>query len=652
MSRRSQLSSFFILFFLVIFPVYSQTPTNPNAFFEQKEGKWLITFSIGDGVPPEPALALRNTLRDIFTSPKGGSYQHIMDYADSGDNAIQITREFFFKQFQALKEQIAAFRLTHPSTPPKIVIGLTGHGMTEHEKDYVLGLSDGPVTVKELIMNIVGLNADELMVIMQSCQSGVITDLPFRHLVKNVVEDLTKQSQINRSKVVVVTPVSERINSPFFTWEEILRRASESPKLDINGDGVITYLEWKSRVLQLSYEHPKYMPEEVIVRPSGSREIPTDGIDPQFYEIGIEKSTPLFLTDKGLTLLAQRKLEITKLEQYLRDLEEQTHQVQREAVLAIRALLKTPPEKLMEFIRTHHGIARRRALVALSISGISLNSNDGKFLTTLLLEDNDEQLREILTDVLSFQIKDFIAQNVISDAELKQIIQLKAPESPTLGRKHLEFLRKIAQGKKFSTEIFNILWEKATPRFPTKVRDHALRQLGILSDDLEKTQQDLLADFARNILRTEYDLEITHAALSLYVIQINRKGSVGDLESVNLGLDILYNQMMYLANLKILDLALGDDHEKKYVSPYRDILEKFEDIVSMTMNLVSNQLSGFTPTQLEAFSTKLSQMINEETDLKIRDSFVKILRSLGALDEILNRILGIAPQVSCPELLL
>lgn len=299
-------------------------------------GKWLATISIGGGeIEKEDTLKLKNTLHNIFTSERGGNYQHILDINDS-DAYANITKSDILKQWEQLRDVIAKYKVTHPNDQTKVIIGILAHGCSndydaikEFEREHPLSKVTNELkemrknetsktgemeskelkkyykkylhreeklkgyttngyactieeyknqesamfTGKEIVGLVKSLNADQVILIMQSCFSGNLTSKYFPAEYKSN-EDIESKAAKKNIKLSVMVPVSNLIASSRGKLENILNEIfKNSEEVDINKDGVIDYQEWKNAIIKYACQSIDYKPFELATEPDSLADI-------------------------------------------------------------------------------------------------------------------------------------------------------------------------------------------------------------------------------------------------------------------------------------------------------------------------------------------------------------------------------------------
>jgi hypothetical protein len=269
-------------------------------------GKWLVSVGIGLGVPAGPTLMLRDTLAPILKSEQGGGYKHLVDISDVEGSTIP-TKRNIQAELGKVADDIQNFRKDHPDSPTMAIILLTGHGTTENniytysvvppaEDAEDTSASESSFTGEEIVDVIEGWGVDETVIIVQSCQSG---SLAKGHFAPRFSQQLSKAANKKNIHISVITPVSQYVNSPLETWEEILAKSIKESTFSGNW---ITYQDFKDRIMYHSCKHPAYVPYLVDPdRPNVTlSSFELVGLDPQFYE-HISPNLPMFLTPKGVT---------------------------------------------------------------------------------------------------------------------------------------------------------------------------------------------------------------------------------------------------------------------------------------------------------------------------------------------------------------
>lgn len=278
----------------------------------QVAGKWLATLSIGGAVTKEATELLATTLKDHFLSESGGSYKlafSLTDYSEWKPNKAEI-----LKSFANLHSQISKFKKQNPNAPTMVVIGLTGHGFsqqmfTQAPAGYIFKVNHGNsesmipgeyFTGSELAEIISSLGADEILMFVQSCMSGNLSNVEFMN---KYAKELANESVRRKTNIAVITPVNEVILSPTYGIENIINKTFN--RLAAMPGDVANYAEFKDQFVRAVCEDQRFYPRSEIkdlaaVQASADlMSVETlEGIDPQFYE-SIDPNLPIQLTNSG-----------------------------------------------------------------------------------------------------------------------------------------------------------------------------------------------------------------------------------------------------------------------------------------------------------------------------------------------------------------
>ncbi|MEY3901447.1 MAG: hypothetical protein RL189_753 [Pseudomonadota bacterium] len=277
-------------------------------------GKWLATLSIGGkGFGKQPTEYLADGLKSVFLGEVGGSYKLAFDLSDQ--SSWEPSKAQILNEFSKLRRSISEFKAKNPNAPTMIVLGLTGHGFSQQafkelNSGYMYTISKGNSETKtpaeyftgtELAELVASLGAEEVLMFVQSCASGNLSNVEFMNKYARVLATETARKKTN---IAVITPVSEVIISLSSTFENALRKAFIKSVQGKND--VATYAEFKDAFVRAVCEDPQYYPRSQIKSleaVQASVELldweTLEGIDPQFYE-SIDPNLPLVLTLKGL----------------------------------------------------------------------------------------------------------------------------------------------------------------------------------------------------------------------------------------------------------------------------------------------------------------------------------------------------------------
>ncbi|MEN9809166.1 MAG: hypothetical protein RLZZ488_733 [Pseudomonadota bacterium] len=277
-------------------------------------GKWLATLSIGGkGFGKQPTEYLANTLKEVFLSEVGGNYKLAFDLSDQSN--WHPSKKDIQNRFSQLRANISQFKAKNPNAPTMIVLGLTGHGASQQafkeiDSGYVYSISEGNsetktppeyLTGNELAELVASLGAEEVLMFVQSCNSGNLSNVEFMNKYARVLANETARKKTN---IAVITPVSEVIFSPIYTIENAFQKAFIKAAQS-NGD-VATYAQFKDAFVRAVCEDPQFYPRsqikslEAVQASVELLDMDTlTGIDPQFYE-SIDPNLPLLLTFKSI----------------------------------------------------------------------------------------------------------------------------------------------------------------------------------------------------------------------------------------------------------------------------------------------------------------------------------------------------------------
>lgn len=320
------LQSFVLLMFFLV-ACKSEVPISSGSQSitprSQVVGKWMATLSVGGGVEKAATEYLASTLKDVFLQEQGGGYKLAFDLADTSGWAAN--KADVLTGFAKLKSEIAEFKSEQPGASTMVVLSLTGHGFsqdvfTESSAGYVFQVgpaSNDFFTGGELANQIAALNADEVLVFVQSCNSGSLSNVEFMNKYAQI---LSAESAQRRMNIAVITPVSSVIFSPLYAIEKSIARAFTSLKSGAGDFG--TYAQFKDTLVREVCADNYFYPRSQIKNLAAVQAMMVDdpnqvakvdgklqgymgietlsGIDPQFYEF-IDPNLPLVLTNTGLT---------------------------------------------------------------------------------------------------------------------------------------------------------------------------------------------------------------------------------------------------------------------------------------------------------------------------------------------------------------
>lgn len=279
----------------------------------QIAGKWLGTLTIGGDVGPQASELLAKTLKGFFLSERGGSYTSAFDLSDkSGWNP---SKTDVIEKFSALRKSISEFKAKNPSSPTMVALGITGHGFSQDtfsqlSEGFVFAVKQGKSSIipeeyfsgRELAEMISSLGAEEVLVFVQSCNSGRLSNVD---VMNKYALTLANETARRNTNIAVITPVSEFIFSPTEGIELAYQKAFE--RLAKENSDVVTYATFKDKFVRAVCEDERYYPRREI-KNSAAVKASVDlydvdtlmGIDPQFYE-SIDPTLPLLLTNTGIS---------------------------------------------------------------------------------------------------------------------------------------------------------------------------------------------------------------------------------------------------------------------------------------------------------------------------------------------------------------
>jgi hypothetical protein len=299
----------------------SIAPSSPDSItpVDAPVGKWLAAISIGGGAPDRATLALRDTLAPRFTSDQGGRYElaiNMSDVPDSGSMADP-TRSNIVAAFGSLKETIATWRREHPQGEAQVIVLLTGHGFHSEDNVFLFTAADGDFTGAQLAEMIHTLDADETIVILQSCKSGALASRvvtphaeessSFDRLADTILATVNSRGR----RIAIMTPTNQYVSSPLGLWEYEILGPSLSSEGDLDRNGVITWLEWKDFIRAKACHHPSFAPQVLFERPHAITPATlARGIDPQIRERGMGRDLGILLSPDLATRWAQQTLEV------------------------------------------------------------------------------------------------------------------------------------------------------------------------------------------------------------------------------------------------------------------------------------------------------------------------------------------------------
>lgn len=283
--------------------------TNSVTPIEQKAGKWLMTLSVGMQVPKKSTLQLRNLVTQVFPTTKGGLYNHIIDIDDKNASSVSPIKSVVLEKVNGMRVAIEQFKRENPGQPTMVFLSWTGHGLTNEKGEYSFSLLNGQLSGGEIVDIIKSLQVDEVVLLLQSCESGSLIDNHFSaESIAGLRNQIVRLTETLSTKLAVITPISQYVSSPTHVWEhEVLRPAFFDKKADVNNDDIVTYEEWKNYVLQLACQHPLFSPKN-IYKQITLRSVPFVGVDPQFFDTKLPGQLPFFLTRNGVKKYQENNL--------------------------------------------------------------------------------------------------------------------------------------------------------------------------------------------------------------------------------------------------------------------------------------------------------------------------------------------------------
>lgn len=297
-------------------------------------GKWMGSVSVGGGIEKSATEALSSALKGVFLNEQGGRYKLAFELSDTAGWAAN--KEDVLKSFAKLRADISKFKSEQAGASAMVVLSLTGHGFSkdvfvQSSAGYVFQVGPGEsdfFTGSELANQISSLNADEVLVFVQSCNSGSLSNVEFMN---KYAEVLSSESARRKLNIAVITPVSSVVFSPLYAIEKTITRAFTALKSDTGDFG--TYAQFKDRFVREVCADQNYYPRSQIKNLAAVQAMIVDdpallskvdpelqsymgvetlgGIDPQFYEY-IDPNLPLVLTNSGLTKYLSDKISFPK----------------------------------------------------------------------------------------------------------------------------------------------------------------------------------------------------------------------------------------------------------------------------------------------------------------------------------------------------
>ena len=264
------------------------------------DGKFFANISIGVGVDKVDTLRMRDALKRMFVTGNGGNYKQVFDLNDK-EGKIPTLADVR-GSFAELRNQVASFKAKNPNGKSMVVLGITGHGTTAYKgagksaqfsflvKEEKTKETSEYLSGKDFVDIFTGVDADEMIVFVQSCESGSLVETEIIH---RFAKEMGAYANQEGRQWAVVVPVSENISSPVEVWEYVLEKSYT--ELLNKPDDLVTYEAFKDRVMFNACSHPAYVPGNVV--PKDNDDIA--GVDPRFYE-NISPNLPMFLTSKGM----------------------------------------------------------------------------------------------------------------------------------------------------------------------------------------------------------------------------------------------------------------------------------------------------------------------------------------------------------------
>ena len=291
-------------------------------------GNWFANVSVGLGADREPTLLLRDTIHEILIRDEAGNFKHYFDINDHQTTTISHkdtnyyppSKENFILKLKHLKQSIKRFKTRNPHTPTQFVLALTGHGIHDPDNnEYNFAISeDEELSGKEIFDLIKDVKADKTILIMQSCQSGALACDVFNKFGESLTKNFNDLRKKNDPAIAVLTPVISSLNSPFYTWEGIIKKAF-SAKADANKNKSISFSEWLNTIELYSILNARYFPDfitnGVLANELALLGIPEQdieqlvysvhepfkfgGIRPQYYVYGMDPQEILFVSKQA-----------------------------------------------------------------------------------------------------------------------------------------------------------------------------------------------------------------------------------------------------------------------------------------------------------------------------------------------------------------
>lgn len=296
-------------------------------------GNWLASVSIGLNIEEKPTMALSDTLEELFLSRQGGYYKKAFNINDAKLDPyedIPIKFSEIEDKFRLLNSELDRFKNRKPGKERTVVFGLTGHGITNKEGKYRFRISrDETITGKQLMNLIESIHAEKVILIMQSCQSGTVPNALFANFVEEVRGSLVLSRTLGRKGISVITPVNKYINSPIYSFEEVMKSSFKSLS-DRDKNHIVNFEEFINSITENAIKHKDYFPFKKIVTPDFIKELKSKnekiahatediihrqilmgfngaGVSPQIYHRNIKSTSPVFVTQEGANRIRKGK---------------------------------------------------------------------------------------------------------------------------------------------------------------------------------------------------------------------------------------------------------------------------------------------------------------------------------------------------------
>ncbi len=373
---------FFLITLILSLSLNAMATSIPKSLLGKGSGKWLATLSIGGSDLVEGATdKLSDSLKDQFISSLGGDYELAVELSDT--NASIFTgdlHEFFY----GLRDKVRQFKRRFPDRPAMLVLGLLGHG-TVSDGHFYFATSDGKITGEQLVDLVSLIEADELIIFIQSCFSGGVTSGLFPQKFKQIAN--------NKKRVAVISPVSSQLASPVFIFEEILSR-SNNRSADYDSNGIITYEEWINSILSTSYRNAYYLDSDLV-----GRGYPLYvGIDIQIFDYGISSGLPMFATER---LNSSQELTLGEYSKEPTELYQSTIETQWQESSFIHSLLDRSLDGRAFYdllLNTREVYRVKRLLLLLAASDVEINDQLADVINQLF-QIGDTELKTLAVSI-------------------------------------------------------------------------------------------------------------------------------------------------------------------------------------------------------------------------------------------------------------